>query len=57
MPKGFLVLSLFVQRKNQRKGAGKYNFSFFGRPLRKALKAPPKKLKFARFPDYPRAVI
>jgi len=32
----FFVLSLFVQRKNQRKGAGNDNFSLFVRPLHKA---------------------
>jgi hypothetical protein len=46
----FSVLSLFVQRKNQRKGAGNDNFSLFVRPLHYALTAPPKSLKFAPFP-------
>jgi hypothetical protein len=36
---GFFVLSLFVQRKNQRKGAGKDNLSLFVRLLRKPLPA------------------
>jgi hypothetical protein len=46
----YFVLSLFVQRKNQRKGAGNEKFSLFVRLLHKAVLAPPKKLNFAPFP-------
>jgi hypothetical protein len=53
----FLVLSLFVQRKNQRKGAGNDNFKLFVRPLHAALMALPNSLKFAPFPDCQRAFI
>jgi hypothetical protein len=49
-PQGFIVLSLFVQRKNQRKGAGNDNCSLFVRPLRNALMALPNRLQFAPFP-------
>ena len=42
--------------KNEpKKGAGNDNFSIFGRPLIKAVMAPPKMLKFAPFPGSPRA--
>jgi hypothetical protein len=44
-----LVLSLFVQRKNQRKGAENDNFSLLVRPLHIAVLALPNKLKFAPF--------
>jgi hypothetical protein len=44
---------LFVQRKNQRKGAENANFSLFVCPLHKALTAPPKRLQFAPFSVLP----
>ncbi|MCX6261843.1 MAG: hypothetical protein NTY95_13620, partial [Bacteroidia bacterium] len=53
---GLGVLSLFVQRKNQRKGAGNEKFNLFVRLLQKALMAPPKRLNFAPFPICQRAI-
>ena len=51
----FFVLSLFGQRKNQRKAAGKDNPTLFVRPLHKAILAPPNRVWFAPFPGSPRA--
>jgi hypothetical protein len=47
------VLSLFVQRKNERKDAGNTNPGLFVCPLHIALKAPPKSPWFALFPVLP----
>jgi hypothetical protein len=52
--KFLFFLSLFVQRKKQRKGAENANFYLFVRPLHEAIKAPPKSQKFAPFPGCPR---
>jgi hypothetical protein len=57
-----IVLSLFVQRKNERKAcptseagwsAGNTNLGLFVRPLHLALMAPPKSPWFALFPVFP----
>jgi hypothetical protein len=57
-----ILLSLFVQRKNERKtgptseagrSAGNTNPGLFVRPLHLALKAPPKSPWFALFPVFP----
>jgi hypothetical protein len=51
----YFVLSLFVQRKNQRKGAGNEKFNLFVFSLHEALRAPPKRLNFTPFPVCHRA--
>jgi hypothetical protein len=51
----FIVLSFYAKRKYQRKCAGKDNPTLFVRLLRKALKAPPNRARFAPFPGRPRA--
>jgi hypothetical protein len=49
----FLLLA--QKKRTKEKGTGKDNLSLFWAPAAQALKAPPKRLRFAPFPDCLRA--